>query len=108
MQELEEEGRQATTSVNAFELFYGAYRSAQRQKNVDRAKALLDRLDVLPFERSSADVAGEILAGLSSIGNPIDFRDVMIAGIVKSSGFVLVTRNRTHFSRVNGLKLESW
>lgn len=108
MQELDGEGRQTTTSVSAFEILYGAYKSAQRQTNVDRAKALLDRVDVLPFERSSADTAGEILADLSSAGNPIDFRDAMIAGIVKSSGFILVTRNKAHFSRVNGLKLESW
>ena len=38
----------------------------------------------------------------------MDFRDAMIAGIVKSNGLTLVTRNREHFSRVSDVKLEVW
>ena len=108
MEELDREGRHNTTAINSFELFYGAHKSAQRRSNLDKTKVLLERLDVLPFRRESAEAAGEALAELSTKGDSIDFRDAMIAGIVKSHGLTLVTRNTRHFGRVKGLRLESW
>jgi len=54
MRELDEEGRQATTSVNAFELFYGAYKSREKSINLERTVSLLDRLDVLPLDLESS------------------------------------------------------
>jgi tRNA(fMet)-specific endonuclease VapC len=108
MVELDREGRHSTTTVNAFELFYGAYKSNQRLTNVEKTKALLDRVDVLPFELDSSERAGEILADLSARGDSIDFRDAMIAGIARTNGLSLVTRNKDHFARVKELKIEIW
>lgn len=108
VQDLDREGRHSTTAINAFELFYGAYRSAQRRTNVDKTKMLLERLEILPFEEESAEGAGEILADLTKKGDSIDFRDAMIAGIARFNGLTLVTRNTRHFSRIKDLKLESW
>jgi tRNA(fMet)-specific endonuclease VapC len=34
--------------------------------------------------------------------------DVLLAGIAVANDAVLVTRNLKHFSRTEGLKLESW
>jgi tRNA(fMet)-specific endonuclease VapC len=108
MVEMDREGRHSTTAINAFELFYGAYKSNQRLTNVEKTKALLERVDVLPFESISSERAGEILAELSVRGDPIDFRDAMIAGIAKANGLSLVTRNKEHFARVKDLKIELW
>ena len=108
MKELDEEGRHATTSVNAFELFYGAYKSREKNVNVQRTASLLDRLDVLPLSLESSEKAGEVLASLASTGEMIDFRDALIAGITLVNSLSLVTRNREHFARVKGLKVEQW
>jgi tRNA(fMet)-specific endonuclease VapC len=108
MQELDEEGRQATTSVNAFELFYGAYKSREKGDNVRKTMSLLDRLDVLPLNLESSERAGEALASLANTGETIDFRDALIAGITLVNGLSLVTRNKEHFARIKGLKLEHW
>ena len=108
MTDLDGEGRHGTTAVNAFELFYGAHKSTQRVANIDKTRSLLGRLDVLPLEQDASEAAGEILADLTAQGVSIDFRDAMIAGIAKTNGLALVTRNRGHFSRVKNLKLESW
>lgn len=107
MRELESGGRAATTSVNAFEVFYGAYRS-QKRSNVEGTRRLLERLDVLPFDQESSESAGETLAGLAARGEMVDYRDVMIAAIARTRGLKLVTRNREHFSRIKGLELEHW
>ena len=108
MVEMDREGRHSTTAINAFELFYGAYKSNQRLTNVEKTKALLERVDVLPFELDSSERAGEILAELSARGDSIDFRDAMIAGIARANGLSLVTRNKEHFARVKELKVELW
>ena len=108
MRELDEEGQQATTSLNAFELFYGAYKSREKKDNLGKAKSLLGRLDVLPLDLESSEKAGESMADLASNGEAIDFRDSLIAGISLVNGLTLVTRNKGHFARVKGLKLEKW
>ena len=105
---MDREGRHSTTAINAFELFYGACKSNQRLTNVEKTKALLERIDVLPFELDSSERAGEILAELSARGDSIDFRDAIIAGIARANGLTLVTRNKEHFARVKELKIELW
>ncbi len=108
MSELDGQGRHSTTSVNAFELFFGAYKSAQRGANLEKTQVLLERLDVLSFGLESSKQAAEILADLAAQGDSIDFRDAMIAGVAKTRGLPLVTRNRQHFARVRDLKVEPW
>ena len=106
--ELDREGRHATTSINAFELFYGAFRSEEKRKNLESARRLLERLEVLPFDLGSSERAGEALARLASRGETIDYRDAMIAAIAGANGLTLVTRNERRFGRIHGVKLESW
>ena len=105
---LDESGREATTTINAFEVVYGAHKSAKRKENVTEAHRLLGRLLVIPFDLPSALRAGETAARLSAEGEGIDYRDSMIAGIALENDIVLVTRNEKHFSRIKGLKLEAW
>jgi tRNA(fMet)-specific endonuclease VapC len=108
MTRLDTEGRQATTSVNAFELFYGAHKSRSTEENVQQSRKLLSRLLVLPLATSSAERAGKIFATLDKKGDAIDFRDAMIAGIALENRLTLVTRNKSDFARVPGLSTEEW
>jgi predicted nucleic acid-binding protein len=108
MDDLDLHGKCGTTSVNAFELFYGAFRSKEERENVEETKRLLDRLEVFPFETNASAEAGQSLASLAKRGEAIDYRDAMVAAIAKINGLTLVTRNRGHFSRIRGLQLESW
>lgn len=68
----------------------------------------MDRLVVFDLTLEGSEVAGEITAILESDGKILDFRDIMIASIVKCHGLTLVTRNVEHFRRIEGLQLESW
>lgn len=108
MTELDREGRQATTSVSAFELFYGAHKSEESKNNLGMTNALLGRMDILPLDLDSSDKAGKILTDLAKEGGVIDFRDALIAGISLSNSLTVMTRNKDHFSRIKGLKVESW
>lgn len=105
---LDEEAKEATTAVNAFEIFFGAYRSAMKSDNVKEALRLLDRLEVIPLDKLSSKIAAEISATLAAKGDALDYRDAMIAGIAIENDLTLVTRNKSHFSRIKNLKLETW
>ncbi len=101
---LEEEYELATTSVNLFELYYGAYKTG-RSKNIKAVDELASRLEVSAVTEKSAKISGKIIAELESDGEVIDFRDALIAAVVIENNAILFTRNVKHFRRVKGLKL---
>ena len=105
---LDEEGKASTTSINAFEVFYGANRSQKIKENVKEASKLLDRLVVFPLDVSCSRKAAEISAKLVSKGETIDYRDTMIAAIAIENDLTLITRNGAHFRRIKDLKTEFW
>ncbi|MEM2001474.1 MAG: type II toxin-antitoxin system VapC family toxin [Candidatus Methanomethylicaceae archaeon] len=95
----------ATTVINAFELYYGAYKSKKKHQNLIATKKLLERMVVLKMTLKSAEEAGKIHVELESKGTPIGIRDVMIGAIAISKGCPLVTRNTTHLQKIRGLNL---
>jgi tRNA(fMet)-specific endonuclease VapC len=98
----------ATTSINAFEIYFGAYKSKMQNENLKETERLLDRLQVIPMDQLSSKKAAEISAKLGAIGEPIDYRDALIAAIVLENDLTLLTRNKAHFSRIKGLTIETW
>lgn len=91
----------ATTAVSAFELEAGAHGPRQKLAVED----LLDALRILPLGREAALRAGALHRDLSARGLGIGMADSLIAATCIEEGGVLLTRNRRHFERVNGLKL---
>lgn len=91
----------ATTSITAFEIRSGA-RTARQKKAVD---TLLEAMTVLPFGPEEARLAAEIRQQVENEGQPIGMADYMIAASCIAAGGILLTRNRKHFERIEGLKL---
>lgn len=94
----------ATTTVNAFELFHGAYKSGKRG-NVEATKELISRLTLLDMDARVAEAAGKELAELEDRGDPIEFRDLLIGTIASERSYPLKTNNMGHFERIDGLEL---
>jgi tRNA(fMet)-specific endonuclease VapC len=92
-----------TTVVTAFELWAGA----QGPKQVAAVEALLAAIRVLGLDAPGARRAGEIRRELERRGIPIGMADSLIAGICLENDGILLTRNRKHFERVPGLRLDS-
>ncbi len=91
----------ATTAVNAFELQAGAHGPRQKLAVDD----LLGALHILPLGRDVARRAGALHRDLSARGTAFGFADSLIAAICIEENGMLLTRNRPHFERVEGLKL---
>ncbi|HVX03421.1 MAG TPA: PIN domain-containing protein [Nitrososphaera sp.] len=53
-----------TTAVNAAEQWCGVYRSKEGQKEAAKVKRLLDLLELIPLDRESARMVGELDAAI--------------------------------------------
>ena len=100
IRELEAKAELAATTVNAFEVYYGAYRSRMVQRNLVSVKGFLSTVEVLAFDEGVAELAGQVLAELESEGRGVDVRDLFIGCIAVSKGFTVVTHNKEHFMRI--------
>lgn len=94
------------SAIVAHELFYGAYKSQNREKNLAKVEAL--QFEILELDTEDARHAGEIRAVLTSSGQPIGPYDVLIAGQARARNLTLITRNMREFQRVVGLEAENW
>lgn len=98
-----------TSCVCVMELRLGA---AQRQDGGAlwrRIQAeILSKVQILDFGMEEAMVAGDVIAHLRTMGEPIDVEDIMIAATARTRGFAVVTNNVRHFRRVPGLAVEDW
>ena len=102
-----QDGEVSTTTVNAFEVLFGAFNSGI-QSRVDSVRRLISELKIMDFDSHAAEKTALLQAVLKNKGMLLDSRDAMIAGIVLSRGGTLVTRNLKHFNRVPGLKVVKW
>lgn len=95
----------STSTLNAFELFYGAYKTSNREENVEATRTLLDRLIIHDLDMAASEKAGEVQAYLEEEGTPLEFRDTLIASVALTQNITLYTRNTRHFQRIPRLKL---
>jgi tRNA(fMet)-specific endonuclease VapC len=99
----------AVSAVVAFELWYGAAKSARRQANRQRLETFFaGPLELVPFDDEDARAAGEVRAALETAGRPIGAYDLLIAGQALRHDATLVTANTAEFSRVGDLRWEDW
>lgn len=95
-----EDAELATTVINAFEIYFGAFKSRKAEKNLTAAKGLLSTLDLLYITDSSAEKAGRVLAELQAKGKNIEMRDLFIGSIALEEGFSILTHNKQHFESI--------
>ena len=96
----------AVSAIVMHELYFGAFKSARRERNLALVDAL--RFQVLPLDTEDARHAGDLRATLAAQGTPIGAYDLLIAGQARARGLVLVTRNLREFERVPALRTENW
>lgn len=95
-------------SLVMHELFFGAYRSQQVDRNLSAFLTLKRDFAIVDFDAADALEAGAIRANLAARGTPIGPYDVLIAGQAKARDLCLITNNTREFGRVAGLRIEDW
>ncbi len=97
----------AVTTVNLFELYYGAHKTLKPAGSLAAVKGLASTLEVLDLDGPSAERAGEVLAQLNREGKTLDARDLFIGCVALSNGFAVLTSNVRHLGTIPGLHVLS-
>jgi hypothetical protein len=67
-------------AVNGYaELFFGAYRSQNIEKNLQALRRLSKTISFLPLEEDAQELFGKIKADLQKQGNTLEDSDILIA-----------------------------
>ncbi len=97
------------SEVTLFELRHGAMLRSDAASFWQKLRdELLPAVSWLPVTREVQLRAADLAADLEKSGQRIGNEDCWIAGTAIEHGFILVTRNETHFSRIPGLRVENW
>ena len=95
----------ATTIINVFELYSGAYKRNNSERGIVAVKNLVERLRILSFSLDSAERAGRENSRLEREGISVEKRDLFIGVIALNEGFSMKTNNKKHFLKIDGLKI---
>jgi len=97
-----------TTTTNVFEVLQGFYFESN-QKKIDIVNNFLSTVGILPLDFTASAKAAEIRVDLMKKGKDINVLDSLIAGTMLTNNCnTIITRNKDHFERVKGIKVESY
>ena len=98
----------ATSCVTAAELHYGAARSWDPTANADTVDRFLATLPVFALDPAAARRFGGLKAELQRRNALLADADLLIAAMALANDATLVTGNRSHYERIDGLEIEDW
>jgi predicted nucleic acid-binding protein len=104
------EERVALSAVGLTELVHSLYRSqtpATRKQREDFLGQLLLELEVVPYTKETALIAGRIDAEQRSRGVTIPMVDLLIGATALEYGYSVATLNLRHFRLIPGLNVVS-
>ncbi|MGH2415917.1 MAG: type II toxin-antitoxin system VapC family toxin [Microcystaceae cyanobacterium] len=97
---------QYTSAIVMAELYKGAFRSPNCQTILEKIETrIIPQLTILPFDRSTAKIYGEIQAQLEQQGKILAHADLQIASTAIQHNLELVTGNIQHFARIKFLSI---
>jgi predicted nucleic acid-binding protein len=98
----------AVATPSLFELFSGVAQSSKPAAELERIHGILHQQMLWPLDAAAAEQAGKVHGALGKEGRPIGSVDALIAGIALEHREPVLTRNTKEFSRVSGLRVESY
>ena len=99
----------ASTEVNYFEVLFGVFKRHQFSQNeLMPVQNFFNSIKIFSLDNLSAYKAAEIAGELSKKGLTIETNDALIAGICLANNCEIVTKDVKHFSRIKGLKVETY
>lgn len=95
--------------ITVAELLHGVHRADSRKRRLRRSayvEKVIELFPVYPFDLGAARIYAEIWANLLGRGSQVGAHDLLIASTALSLGFSVVTFNKRHFDRIEGLDVE--
>jgi len=95
------------SSITVAELYFDAEKRGSRKLR-ELLTTFFSAVEAHPFDAAAARRYGQVAATLAAAGEPIGMADAMIAAHALELGATLVTHNRKHFQRIDGLDVVDW
>ncbi len=96
------------STISLAELYFGAEKSSRREKNIEAIEAFTATIPAQAFSDRAAARYGHIRSALEKSGQPAGNLDMMIGGHAAAEGLIVVTNNLREFSRMPGVRAETW
>ena len=93
--------------VSLAELYEGVFGSADPQRNERRLRAFLASVEIVPLDETTCRIFAQERGRLRAAGNLIGDFDLLIGATALRHGLTLLTNNRRHFERLQGLSILS-
>ena len=90
------------------ELLAGAKASGEPEKSLEAVTAFVSQFEIIPFDKTGAEVYGRIRSELLIAGLKGGANDMVLAATALSKNGVIVTNNEKDFSRFAGVQIENW
>lgn len=92
------------TSIGLGELYYGAYKSTQRERHLAECSMVEATLTIYDIDHEVSKLFGQVKYDLRRTGKMIPENDIWIAAVALRYRITLITLD-THFERVEGLEV---
>ncbi|MDP3296950.1 MAG: type II toxin-antitoxin system VapC family toxin [Thermodesulfovibrionia bacterium] len=96
-----------TSVISVAELYEGIYGSKDYDKSLETLETFLEGITVLSIDQEVCKIFGRERNKLRKQGNIIGDFDLVIASICLRHNLTLLTNNKTHFERIDSLKIVS-
>ena len=91
-------------SVSLGELHFGAYRSANPIKHLQKLNEFIEICNIINVDENTAKIYGLVRTQLSKKGKPIPENDIWIAACALQHNLTLYTQDQ-HFKEIDSLSL---
>jgi len=98
----------AISVITVGELFFGAYNSAQVDKNLVQVHTFISQVSVVQLGLNALQLFGELKTYLRKQGKPLADFDLLIAATALIEKRILVTSNLRHYQHISGIQIENW
>ncbi len=73
------------------------------------ANEFFDSIKVLPFNSDCGEISAKIITDLIKRGKITEQNDCFIASVIKKNGIdMIITKNKKHFSIIEGVKVSTY
>jgi tRNA(fMet)-specific endonuclease VapC len=98
----------AISVISYGELYYGAKKSVQVEKNLAVVRRISELFPIINTTKSIMETFADLKTELQIKGKLISDFDLIIAATALSFNYILVSNNEKHFSRISSLQIENW
>lgn len=95
----------AVSVISLAEILEGIYGQAEQEKRTSELKDFLTGVKLLDIDKNVAEDFARIRARLRKKSEILESLDILISATARTYNLILITGNKQHFGRVEGLKI---